>query len=125
MMINFPFQEIYGLTMKLHNLQKGEDHMRGHYVYRVSIDPNSCSYEVHASTRLFADTLATYTPGSYKVEKSYLDQSVHLSATVDGSIVLVCCILKYDLMLNYEVDKEKSVEQLYQEWCERTGWPYV
>ena len=123
-MINFPFNEVSGLTMKLHNLQKGVDHDKGHYVYRVSIDPNACSFEVHTSVPMFKDVLATYPVGSFKVETSYLDRSVHLSASVDGSIVLACCVMNYNMVL-VEEDYDKPIEQLYKEWAERTGWPYA
>lgn len=123
-MTNFPFNEISGLTMKLHNMQKGVDHEKGHYVYRVSIEPNACSFEVHMSIQMFGDALVEYRPGSYKIETSFLDESVHLSATVDGSIVLVCCVLKYE-MIQSEEDNNKCIQQLYDEWVERTGWPYV
>lgn len=123
-MIDFPFNEISGLTMKLHNMQKGADRVKGHYVYRVSIEPSACSFEVHMSVQMFGDALAEYRPGSYKIETTFLNESVHLSATVDGSITLVCCILKYDMVQSPE-DLNKCIQQLYDEWVERTGWPYV
>ena len=123
-MTNFPFNEISDLTTKLHNMQKGVDHKKGHYVYRVSIEPSACSFEVHMSTCMFRDVLAEYKPGSYKIETSFLNDAVHLSATVDGSVVLVCCVLRYE-MVQSEEDDGKCIQQLYDEWAERTGWPYV
>lgn len=123
-MVNFPFNEISGLTLKLHNLQKGADHRKDHYVYDVRIYPNACAFEVHMSEQMFKDVLSTYPVGSYKVTTSMLDMSVHLSATVDGSITLICCILHSD-MYQTASDADKPVEVLYQEWAERTGWPYV
>ena len=123
-MLNFPFQEISGLTMKLHNLQKGANHNTDHYVYSVSIYPNACSFEVHMSEQMFKDVLSTYPAGSYKVTTSISDKSVHLSATVDGSIVLICCILYCD-MYQTASDADKPIEVLYHEWAERTGWPYA
>ena len=90
----------------------------------MSIDPDACSFEVHVSIPMFKDVLDTYTPGSYKVEISYLDRSVHLYATVDGSITLTCCCMNYNMVLTEE-DYDKPVEQLYKEWAESTGWPYV
>lgn len=123
-MVNFPFNEISGLTMKLHKLQEGATPDSDHYVYRVSIEPAACSFEAHVSTQMFKAILDTYTPGSFKVETSYLNQSVHLSATVDGSIVLVCCILKGE-MLASEDDSNNSIQQLYRDWAERNEWPYA
>ena len=123
-MINFPFNEVSGLTMKLHNLQKGADHSKGHYVYSVRINPSACSFEVHISEQMFKDVLSTYPVGIYKVTTSMLDKSVHLSASVDGSIVLICCILHADMCLTAE-DFDKPIEILYREWAERTGWPYA
>ena len=123
-MTNFPFQEISGLTMKLHNLQRGANHNSDHYVYTVHIYPNACSFEVHMSEQMFKDVLSTYPVGSYKVSTSMLEKSVHLSATVDGSITLVCCILYTDMCLTAD-DLDKPIEVLYQEWADRTGWPYA
>ena len=123
-MLSFPFNEVSGLTMKLHNLQKGADPNKDHYVYNVSIYPDSCSFTVHMSEQMFEAILSTYPVGSYKVTTSILDKSVHLSATVDGSITLICCILQEDMCLTVE-DLNKPIEQLYKEWVERTRWPYA
>ena len=123
-MINFPTQEIAGLTMKLCNLQKGVDHNKGHYVYSIRIDPSGCSFEAHVSVPMFKDMLNTYQVGSYTVDTSYTEDAVHLKASVDGSIVWVCCIMNYNMFLISE-DENKPIAQLYKEWAERTEWPYV
>lgn len=123
-MNEFPFNEISDLTMKLHNLQKGADHTSNRYVYRISIDPSACSYEIHMSDEMFRTVLNSYPSDIRKVTISFLNQSVHLSATIDGSIVLVCCILSCDMIQSAD-DNQKSVQQLYAEYCERTDWPYA
>ena len=89
------------------------------FIHSVRFDPQSGSVDLHVCKELFRNLV----PADVLIETSVCADAILLNAKTSG-VRLTVCLLK-GVMASCTEDLERSTEEIYKEWAERTGWPYV
>ena len=116
-MFDLLFKDCPQLSDKLKEV--AGDHNSSCYIYSIRFDNHDHTVDVHVCPQLFKNLVQDYP--NYEVH--FIQDCVHLYADND-SIRLTTCLLKCNLLTEVS-ELDKPIEQLYKEYCERTGWPYV
>lgn len=115
-MKTFPFGECAHFAKYLKELHAFDET----YVYSIQFNPAEGSYCAHVSWQMFRQVV----PAHCKVGVHYREdlRSVHFDY-YDGRARFTALLNDYD-MVSDEVDRGKTIKQLYAEWIERSDWPY-
>lgn len=116
-MFKLLFEDCPNLSRRLEEL--AGDYNNENFIHSIRFDNHEHTIDVHMCPQLFkhlVDDEAEYTV-------KFIQDCVHVCAS-RKNLSLTVCLLKCHLFTDVS-ELDKPIEQLYEEYCERTGWPYV